>query len=69
MLEFRKYGLIAAVALSAWASSALALGVIPPRPGGDGTISTPAPIAGAGLAWMGIAGVGGYLIYRFRRRK
>jgi hypothetical protein len=56
-----------AVLLSATASSAIALGTIP-NPDRDGSVATPAPIAGAGLAWLGILAAGGYLVYLFRRR-
>lgn len=48
------------------------MGILPPPvnggPTGGGTVSTPAPIAGAGALWVGIAGAG-YLIYRGTRKR
>ena len=58
-------GLAVLVASPVWA-----LGSNPGHGGGNGggTIATPAPIAGAGIVWLGIAG-GAYVIRRMRRRK
>jgi hypothetical protein len=59
-------GLAVLVASPVWA-----LGSNPGQGGGGnggGTIATPAPIAGAGIVWLGIAG-GAYVIHRMRRRK
>jgi drug/metabolite transporter (DMT)-like permease len=62
-----KLNLAVAICLAGLSFPAAALGVIPEHHGG-GSTSTPAPIAGAGLVAIGVAGAAIYMaVRRFRK--
>ncbi|MDW6021942.1 hypothetical protein SAZ10_09220 [Mesorhizobium sp. BAC0120] len=66
-LRSLKLHIAIAICLAGFTLPAAALGVIPGSPGG-GSASTPAPIAGAGLIAIGVAGAAIYAaIRRFRK--
>jgi len=66
-LRSLKLELATAICLAGLTLPAAALGVIPKHPGG-GSTSTPAPIAGAGLVAIAVAGGAIYLaVRRFRK--
>jgi hypothetical protein len=66
-LRSLKLNIAIAICLAGLTLPAAAWGVIPKAPGG-GSTSTPAPIAGAGLVAIGVAGAAIYLaVRRFRK--